>query len=263
MYKNNIVVSIKCNGKFLRETKEHEVFLPFGQEYSLFIKNMSSGKALIRVDIDGQDILNNKSLIVEENSILDLDCFVDDLNNNRKFKFIEKTDKISNYRGDRVEDGLVRIEVQFEKEKVELPQYVWNYPQIWSAPTYYYDTTYKSDPYNKYEITCRSVSASNVGGTLSCSNLSVNGNIVLDRSNINTQGITTKGSESNQQFTYGNIGPLENNKTVLVIKLSGIKSNNSEVKQPITTKSSIICEMCGVSNKSINNYCIECGTYLK
>jgi hypothetical protein len=261
MYNNKFIASIKCNGKFLRETKNGEVFLPYSSEYNIYLKNINSRKALVSVSIDGEDILNDKKLIIEANSILDLDCFVDELNKNRKLKFIEKTKKISDYRGDFIEDGLIVVKFQYEKEKKEMPYITWTYqPNItyYSSPVYYNNNTYKPKRNNEIEITCDTMFSPS---GLTCSNTnSICRSIVSN--DFNEKGITVRGSESNQQFQYGDIGQLEDNIYTLVIQLKGCKSDGSEVKQVITTKSSKLCNICGTNNKGIANYCSDCGTYL-
>jgi len=252
MFKKNFVASIKCEGKFLRE-KDNETFLPFGSEYSIYLKNIESRKALVSIEVDEHDILNGNKLIINGNSAMDLDCFVDELNNNRRLKFIEKTEKISKYRGDFAEDGLVIVKWQWEKEKIEIP--------IFQPLTYtytHYPVTYDDSAkplWNHTEITCcNSISPS---GAFCDSELKSLNNCV------NTDGITVKGSKSNQQFKYGHINTLEDNVYTITLKLNGYKSDGSEIKQGVTTKSNTICSICGISNKSISNYCRECGTYLK
>ncbi len=42
MYKQNFVVVVKCNGKILREQDSDVVYLPFGAEYSILLKNKDS-----------------------------------------------------------------------------------------------------------------------------------------------------------------------------------------------------------------------------
>jgi hypothetical protein len=46
MFKNNFAVSLKVDEKFLRENKD-EVNIGFGEEYSIYIKNLDSKRALV------------------------------------------------------------------------------------------------------------------------------------------------------------------------------------------------------------------------
>ena len=116
MYKNNLVTAISCEDKFLHETKDGEVFLPFQTEYSIFIKNKNTRKALISVYIDGKDVLNGNKLILNSQDSINLERFVtEDLDKGNKFKFIKKTEAIINHRGNFPEDSLVELRFKFEK----------------------------------------------------------------------------------------------------------------------------------------------------
>ena len=123
MYKKDFICVIKINdGKILRE-HNNIIHLPFGSEYNICLKNLRNEKALVSVEIDGADVLNGSKLIVNGNSTINLERFLEDLDKGNRFKFIEKTEKISEYRGDKVEDGIIRIEFQFEKPYVPVFTY--------------------------------------------------------------------------------------------------------------------------------------------
>jgi hypothetical protein len=116
MYKNNLVVAIKHNNKVLRE-KNDRVTLPFGSEYSLLIKNLNSKKVSVNISIDGEDVLDNKSILIEAGLSMELDGFIKGMSAKNIFRFIKKTKQISEDRGDKADDGLIRVEFDFEKEK--------------------------------------------------------------------------------------------------------------------------------------------------
>lgn len=216
------------------------------------MKNLQSRKALVKISIDGEGIGND--LIIRPNSTLNLERFLGNLNQGNKFLFIEKSKKISDFRGDRIDDGILRVEIFFEKEKVEIPVFIHKHYYEY-YPIYYPNVTWT---YNNDTITtCNSRSI----GSLTCQSLNnVNNNISLD--SFNDYGITAKGSISNQQFSYGDIDTLENNSTVFVFQLKGIKSSGVEIKEPITKKSKLICELCRTNNNIENKFCSECGNFL-
>jgi hypothetical protein len=149
MYDNKLVVAILANGKVLREHKD-QVYLPFGQEYTLRFKNLNSLRALVRVSVDGQDATEGTTgLIVPPNGTVDLERFIKggNLVAGNKFKFIERTQKIEDGpRGIQAEDGLIRVEFEFEQQpaKVEFETikrtYVEDYwrrnPHYWNGPWY-------------------------------------------------------------------------------------------------------------------------------
>jgi len=60
----------------------------------------------------------------------------------------------------------------------------------------------------------------------------------------------------------GYTNQLEDNSTVIILKLKGTNSKGQFIKEPVEVKTKIICETCGRRNKSNNRYCSNCGTSL-
>lgn len=127
MYANKMVASIKANGRILRENKD-TVYIPFGSEYSFLLKNLNTTRALVNVFIDGEDMTPG-GLVLNAGQEVDLERSIKggNLKEGNRFKFIERTSAIENGpRGVKLEDGLVRIEFQFEKPPMrvtELPEW--------------------------------------------------------------------------------------------------------------------------------------------
>src|ERR1019366_2413627 len=119
MYSNKMVSAIKVDGRVLRENKE-VVMLPFGTEYNIFLKNMSTVRAIVNVFIDGDDVTDGTGVIVYANSHLELERSIrkGNFEKGNRFLFIERTEQIEEHRGVGVEDGLIRIEYKFEKPVV-------------------------------------------------------------------------------------------------------------------------------------------------
>ena len=179
MYNKKLVASVKCAGKIMREQND-TVFLPFGEEYSILLKNLSSQKAVVHIEIDGRQVVPD-GVVIHPNVSVDLERFVieSDLNKGPRLKFIEKTDEISDHRGDTIDDGIVRISYQFERVcDYRVPHDVWGGP-------YYGSIT---------------MGSGGIDGTMYTAN---NGNSALrsqpEIMNMsNDAGITVNGSESNQ-----------------------------------------------------------------
>lgn len=117
MYNEKLAVAIKSAGKVLREFKD-TVYVPFGAEYSIFIKNLNSVRALVKVSIDNQQVdQSGDGFVIGANDTLDLERFLKNgnLKQGNRFKFIERTGKIEQHRGIGIEDGLIRVEFQYEK----------------------------------------------------------------------------------------------------------------------------------------------------
>ena len=279
MYENKLAVCIKAAGKVLREHKD-TVYIPFGSEYSIFIKNLNSVKALIKIEIDGVDATNGTGLIVNGNTEIDLERFIKDGNfeQGNRFKFIERTAAIENFRGVGVEDGLIRVEFQFEKPQ---PAIDWNQIKTWYKPQFPYP---HNDPWGYPQVyygSCQSPTVGNplrgmsVGGgtTTSCSFIATDsvpvggayGDVehTFTANAVNDAGITVPGSVSDQKFVAGSWFPLEETKHVMVFKLLGETQRGKVVKAPVTVKAKPKCVTCGRQNKATAKFCTNCGTSLE
>ncbi len=254
-YNTGFVAVVKWNGKILREDKDL-VFLPFGSEYSILLKNLNSRKCLVKISIDGQDVLDSNSLILEPNTEIELEGFMKGMKAKNKFKFIKKTKEISDYRGDRIDDGIIRIEYWFEKIVKRLQiinEYIY-------TPYYNYDLISNSTQWHQLQYGT-SLKQNTLTGDKVSSNLSSSVN--LNSVNfVQDEGITVKGSEINQNFSYGHFGQPEDYSNVIILRLIGSKKNGEVIKTPITTKTKKICSTCGKKSKSNLKYCSNCGTFL-
>ena len=271
MYQNKLVATLKSKGQILRE--DNGCFkLPFGSEYTIYLKNMESRKAVVSIDIDGEDVLDNKKLIIEANETLDFEGFMKGTVAENKFKFIQRTKNIEEHRGIHADDGLVRIEFTFEKLEPITQEIVYTYPYRywWNSPQpiiwYNNNETYtwegNSGNYNpKYDPKSTAYDPSTE--SISCSNnvSSYNVNTVQDSSTFD-EGITTKGAPINQNFNRGYTRELEDQSHTIILRLIGYNEKGLEVKSPIFTRERLNCEICGYKNTSSNKYCAECGTYL-
>lgn len=250
MYGNKLAAAIKVNGKVLREFKD-TVHIPFGSEYAITIKNLHTTRAVVNVYIDGDNMVPG-GLVLNAGQSIDLERSVknNNLTEGNKFKFIERTGAVEQHRGIGIEDGLVRIEYQFELpvfiSSIAPAQTMWDthiYPQggimrgskmsgvsngtaDWIAPA--------------GSVTCSATYASATSAQL------------------NDVGITVPGSKSEQKFQTTTVGALDPVKHNLVFKLFG-----GTVPKPITVKHKPKCVTCGTQNKATAKFCIECGTALE
>jgi len=276
-YKDQFVAEIKVNGKVLR-LKDDTATLPFGSEYSILLKNLNSRRASVKISIDGQDALGYSSLILDANESTELQGFLSGNVVRNRFKFIQKTKEIQEHRGDKIDDGFIRIEFAFEKEKPEIikktiihedhiyrrreypPYFHWNYNNWFSdnsSVKYGGGGTFTS-------AVGRSINSSgdNVRGI---SEQSVN---MVQSSDMclglpeQDEGITVKGSECNQEFRYTVMGELEQSK-VIIIKMRGMTSSGDTIETPVTVQTKLECKTCGTKSKSSFKFCPNCGTYLE
>jgi len=286
-YKDQFVVEVKCRGKILR-VKDDAVHLPFGSEYSLYLKNLNSRRASVTISIDGQDVLDNQSLILEPNSSTELEGFLRGTTAKNRFKFINKTKEIQEHRGDKIDDGIIRVEFAYEKaqpiRKVILEDhhhidhhhnhhhfdhYHWNYGNWFTGDsTVKYGSVGGSSGDQVRGMAESSFTMNNSKGgepvqSAFYSNVSMDSLGVESLGQpLDDEGITVKGSECNQSFRYASIGELEQAE-VIIIRLKGITGTSTPIQQPITVQTKLTCSTCGKVSTSAAKFCANCGTFLE
>jgi len=272
MYGNKVAAAIKVNGKVLREFKD-TVYIPFGSEYSILVKNLNSVRAVVNIYLDGENVVPG-GLVIDPGREVDLERWIknNNLSEGNRFKFIERTQAIEDGpRGIKLEDGLIRIEHQFE-----LPRPVLQFTPTYSKSTPTWGGVYASGASYNVNGMMRSVdfsageamkasAASATNATLQSMNISASsdahdGMATMDWNDV---GITVPGSKSEQKFQTVTMGALEAQTHTMVIKLLGELANNKPVLAPVTVKAKPKCVTCGHQNKATAKFCNKCGTALE
>ena len=257
MFNEKLVASIKSKGKVLREFKD-TVYIPFASEYSILIKNINTSRALVNVFIDGENAVPG-GLVINPGQSIDLERWIKNgnLSEGNKFKFIERTSAVEQHRGIELEDGLVRIEYQFELPRpvINITDTYWNTKQVYGSPLTRGISGSTGDWAGPAGVTC-SATLNNV--STNSFNVSASG-----ASFQNETGITVPGSKSTQTFTTTSIGTLDLQKHTIVLKLVGDLGDNKPVTKPVTVAHKPKCVTCGKQNKAHAKFCSECGTALE
>jgi len=243
MYNNNFVVVIKHKGKVLRESSNGVVRLPFGSDYSILLKNKDSRKAVADVEIDGENVATG--IIVPENDSVELKGAIEGLRVNNHFRFIKKTREISNHRGNRPDDGLVRVEYRFEQHE---PEFRIRPLKQKSKGPWLDDST---------DVTWQYTNNDSTGGATFQNCYYTNGAMP-----VSDDGITVPGAETRQDFVYGSTRTLESQSHVIILQLRG-RTKKRRIRKPITVRTRLKCNTCGRKSKSSAKFCGNCGTYLK
>jgi hypothetical protein len=285
MYQNKFVVAIKAGGKVLRESKDL-VQLPFGSEFSVLVKNLNSRRAKFTLNIDGTDVLDGTEIIVDANSEVEMKRFIrnGNMDEGNAFKFIERTQAIEDGpRGIKVDDGVVRVQFWFEKEKPQVVETVHHHRDVWWNDYYrrypyytgYYGSSgglHSSDISNVRLGSARAISkgipqASNAtatfdGGASFNTSSSVGIDCVPAAETLNDAGITVPGSKVEQKFqtVYGFDAEAQSH--VIILRLAG-KVGEAAVVAPVTVKAKQKCTTCGHVNKANAKFCSDCGTALE
>ena len=285
MYCKKFVAVVKVGGRILREfnnssiselESESSLLLPFGTEYSLMFKNLESRPARLRVWVDGQDVLSGYGILIAPGGSSELEGFMDARGRvTNRFKFIQKTEQIVEHRGDRIDDGMIRVEFQYEKAKAIHVDVIENHQQhhhhyndwpCWPRPWHPYPPpspwiTYGSNtaqqPSSRGSLACNASVGSPKAELMACAGSGPVAECCAPRQD---EGITVPGSVSGQQFGTGHIGQLEENAHVMVIRLRGTTKSDAVVTAPVEVKTKVLCPTCGCAVKSNNKYCPNCGT---
>lgn len=275
MYQNKVVVALKVNSRILRES-QGVVHIPFGSEYSVFVKNLNAVRAKFQLAIDGTDATSGSWIVVPANSSVEMERFISngDWNRGRRFKFIERTAEIEAHRGVKSDDGLVRVEFQVEQLRpiVNVPRYVeydvpvprpyyppydpW-YPHPWPRRPFL-GSAMRSSGGRKGSSGSGSASVS-AGTWCSASLGNEAGSAISDSAPTTDVGITVQGSESHQRFVnaeWFETGPSD----VIVLQLRGELAGQA-ISAPITVTTKLTCPTCGSSQKH-GEFCQRCGTAL-
>lgn len=271
MYNQKLVASIKTKGKILREFKD-TVYIPFASEYSILLKNLNTVRAVVNVFIDGENAVPG-GLVIDPGRSVDLERWIKNgnLTEGNCFKFIERTAKIEEGpRGIKEEDGLIRVEYQFE-----IPRPIINVNNIVGGlhyppgvRTFNVGGTLRSVDWSKNgEITAQAA-------TVQINNYCANNNISACVGELhdgaatmdwcaNETGITVPGSKSEQKFQTTTIGALDPTIHNIILRIVGDLGHNKPVDKPVTVKHKPKCTTCGKQNKAHAKFCVECGTALE
>lgn len=238
MYRKRCVMSVIHNGYPLKEDSG-KIFMPFGSDYSIRLKNKHNEACVAKLFIDG--VVTNKlgDFIIQPNSSIEIDRFVDkSLDKGEKFKFVE----ISNKEVDdptSEENGIVRVEFRLGEKITN---------DVWADVHQYFYNTYQYPDNNTIKDFYASDTARNIKYT-------TNSNSVVCGMSANScskksDGATIRGDESKQNFSYGFV-ELSDEVITMELKIAGVVTNNN--------KRDKYCSLCGTNIRSIDRYCFNCG----
>ena len=279
MYHNKLVVGIYAGSKKLAEDGQN-VFVPFGTEYEIHLKNVSPRRMAVQVDIDGKDVMEGKQLLLEPNKLVKLKRFYEgSAKEGSAFKFIQMTDKIAGHRGERIDDSMIRISYWMEKEKREryytVFKYVDPFPFWWgggvwigerrsiqwgAGPNNVQQSLTNGNNFDSGSSSAFFCSARNAAPTAGAQAKLQHEIIPMEVEP--DKGITVPGSDVKQEFTDAYIGELEATGSVMILHLVG-QVGEEKVERPVLESTVLVCETCGFKSNPQAKFCPECGTKLK
>lgn len=250
MYSNGFVCCVIVGGKVMQEGKGGRVQVPFGAEYTIRLRNKNDRNAVATIWIDGENV-SGDGWIVNAKTHHDIERRID---SPTKFRFVsqesgEAIDAGKNGDPSR-KNGVIEVKWQLEKPRsLVIPRRIvtrGGRDPIWMKAI--------GDPYpTRPSIT---MDASNSGQSV-CRSMgsSMSFYEAPPQSEQSEDGCTVEGSYSSQTFTYGTLGPMEAEQTVVTLLLVG----GPAVAEEETVGSSGFCTNCGLK-RVVGNFCGGCGT---
>jgi hypothetical protein len=240
---------VKHRGKALQEFGE-VVYLPFGSEYSLLIKNLNTVRAIVKVKIDGAEVTQGVNLVVQPGSSIELERFIKNgnLNAGNRFKFLQRTAAVAQHRGVNLEDGLIQVTWNFEQK-----------PQPYVGPAVAHGAIFHGGN------VVGSLNAGNTVGSLyhrTADMPTTPTSTVTTSTPTAPKGITGPGSVSHQQFAPVGWFPTEAVSHSLVLQLAGEAHSVGTVSAAVYTRTKVDCTVCGSKAKTSAKFCSDCGASL-
>lgn len=257
MYLKDFVVTLEVKGQTCREFKNEQgrnlIYIPFGSDYSLQFRNMRNVRALVEVKIDGAEVTAG-GLVIGANSSSSLTGKIDGDSTKNQFRFIRKTERIKNVRGDKPMDSVVEVKVTFEEDWYELKRRldnadIWRKKSIKSC-----GITWQSD---RTESPLRSFSSYNQAD----SGLSSLNQIGFNCSANIEGGLTVPGTPTNVNYSTTSFR-RSSDVTSVSFFLTGTNPESLPIAQPVVTRSERICPTCRFRNPNTDRWCGDCGTCL-
>ena len=252
MYCEKLVACVKVGDKIIREQGEN-VYLPFGSDYSIYLKNLHTSICAVSITIDGEDVLSNHNILIDPKTSMELEGFLNDNGRAKnKFRFIEKTEQISEYRGDNIEDGLIVITYKFVEPRLTFSGLM----DVRGSDSNFGGNNDPLSPYyHAPQWTCSAGDPTYGQVTTTCST-----QYMVNCTPVNDLGITVKGQRTNQNFRESKIHHNYGEEKTMVLHLKGVTIKNEKIATVKSTRQKIKCPTCGLLNKSYSKYCNRCGT---
>ena len=251
MYTKGIALSIKKDNEFLREKNSHgerQVFLPFGTEYSIYVKNKNNRRAKFQVKIDGKFTHPDEEwYVVNPYEAFDLERFMldGDMNKGEKFKFVNVEG--SGEEPGLADNGLIEITVQLEEPPKK-------------------GTVFSGGEFSRTEVKTGGSFFNSLTPTYggSCLRTTIDCNLVqLDSIENDKEGITVGGTDSHQSF-YNVPDFNTKEEFTMRLRLKPVKQITMTVTNAKSGSAvSTMCRPCNgtglqTDNKGITHYCPEC-----
>ena len=231
MFSNNFVVSVEVDGEYLKEKYDGSVVVPFGSEYSVFLKNKNDRRATAEISIDGTSV---GTWVIGAKSSATISRPAD---KDVGFKFVRPESSASKRVGkDKLPEdykGILKVEwkLEYKSEPIKYVPIPYTPPKV--EPYEPWVTKPWTNPWRGTQIlwmgggnTKSLLDGCVRGSSQTYSMCSVNGQTITENSNkveyTPEAGVTVDGAETGQKFgtTYCY---TEQTATIMTITLRGVE----------------------------------------
>jgi hypothetical protein len=242
-YLKGFVLSTKLSNsdtflKEIRKDNEPTVYMPFGSEYSIFLKNKTLSRAKFKVKLDGKYVHpENNAFVINANSSFNLERFLldGDLNKGEKFKFVNVEGSGEEPGAD--ENGLIEVKINIEKVSRYLSDDIFgNGDHIRCCGSKIYNGN--SNPNVMFKSSLNRSYDTNAHDSSSL------GFCEMDSVDLSDEGVTVGGSQSTQSFIDIPDFETESEDIILKLRIKPVKESKSTDK---------ICIGCDGLKKQRNN----------
>lgn len=257
MHSNKISLAILVDEKPLFE-KKGSVYLPYGSNYSLLIKNNNSFDIVAKVSLDMN--FSNDSFIVKAKSKRVIRGFsYEDLF--YSYRFVEETEKINQENKNKIERGCLSVTV-FNNDLPPHETFPFRMSEI--ALNSGNKTIIDENKLNNINLHYDNIVA--VTNTLSLNSIP----------NVRTESLKTEYKEEKHLGGMNVFGEPINEKEDTIIKsflfsdsigvfhykLKGRDEEENLIKRPILAKDNVTCTICETKASLNDKYCSHCGSFI-
>ncbi len=268
MHTNKVSLAILVDDKPLYE-KEGKVFIPYGSNYKVLIKNNNPFDIIANIALDMN--FSNDSFLIKAKSKRTIKGFSYD-DDFYGFRFVEKTKEIEKNRMNSLLNGTISISLfenkpddllalrfggrnPFETTKIN--------PQNPLVPMFP-EPTNLPNPFNfdKNDVDFYG-STNNIREDFITDGVSIN-DVILNSDSLSvgkSKGANVFGApvdETANVEQYSNINLLGS----VCYTLFGEDSDSNKIIKPIFAKDNIECTACGSKSKPNDKYCSKCGSFI-
>lgn len=266
MHNNNVTLAIMVDGKSLYEDKSN-VFIPFGTEYQIFVKNNNDFDIYVKVNVS---LFNDDIFLVRAKSKRTIKGFSED-DVFYSFRFIEKIKEIVDNKANRFSGSDISINVYRKDNPLEtlttrriadepFGTKIFTHGLGTSIHDIAFNQKNKPSIANTTEIDPNKVSISYDNTS---SDLQLNGstNSISPEIAASLSGIQTYGKPVDESIDLINIGNRMSIASFNFLFI-GVDSSGHKITKPLYSKDIINCKVCNSKSKPSENYCSKCGSFI-